>query len=258
MWAVFVLIALIVVPLAIWQIRDPRGVWQATQAWKYRHPEANEPSDDAHSLAQVGSVFALVVLLVVGIVLASTQGGGDDDADDSAATPSSEPSPTTTIDRRTPYFTTREIGPGSILGYDHPSTLTIRLVVFGAPRLSIDGSCKTRVGVYEHTNAVIVSVTRVEESDGYGTFHNRDCTDPDDLYVAKHSLNEPLGQRPVLTAAPIAADPVRHGLSVITAPPEPLVEYPRPGVRPRLEPVSIDPAWTPVPMLSGVDEVSQR
>ncbi|WP_336470697.1 DUF6199 family natural product biosynthesis protein [Mycolicibacterium peregrinum] len=34
----------------------PRGIWWATQSWKFRNPEANEPSDTAYGMTRVGGV----------------------------------------------------------------------------------------------------------------------------------------------------------------------------------------------------------
>ena len=32
------------VPMLLWGAIDPRGMWEATSAWQFRDPEANEPS----------------------------------------------------------------------------------------------------------------------------------------------------------------------------------------------------------------------
>ncbi|MEV0670691.1 DUF6199 family natural product biosynthesis protein [Mycobacterium sp. NPDC050441] len=35
----------------------PRRIWWATQSWKFRHPEANEPSDTAYGMTQAGGAL---------------------------------------------------------------------------------------------------------------------------------------------------------------------------------------------------------
>jgi hypothetical protein len=40
-----------IVTLLIWGAVSPRSQWQRLVAWRYRHPEANEPSDSAYMAA---------------------------------------------------------------------------------------------------------------------------------------------------------------------------------------------------------------
>lgn len=47
----------------------PRGIWWATQSWKFRNPEANEPSDVAYGMTRVGGVLLVIVALVLGGVV---------------------------------------------------------------------------------------------------------------------------------------------------------------------------------------------
>ncbi|TSD93098.1 hypothetical protein FOV72_20835 [Gordonia rubripertincta] len=255
MVAYWVIIGCVAVPLLLWQIFDPRGMWQATQAWKYRNPEANEPSDEAHGFTQAGAVFGVVVLIVAGLMLT-----GLDNADSSRTSASKSSSASSS--KRPPLYETkserREVGPGTIIGYDHPSELTLRLVVLNTRSLSIDGGCSSVTGVYEHSNAIVVSVTRWEDSDREGVYRHR-CTDefPGKPTVVRRSLKEPLGDRPILTAA-TTGDAKAHGLA--PGPeirPVPLKENPRPGVQQPLTWVSIDPAWVPVPLIAGVNSVSR-
>ncbi|MFV8242071.1 DUF6199 family natural product biosynthesis protein [Mycolicibacterium peregrinum] len=44
----------------------PRGIWWATQSWKFCHPEANEPSDTAYGMTRLGGVLLIVVALFLG------------------------------------------------------------------------------------------------------------------------------------------------------------------------------------------------
>ncbi|QGP90565.1 hypothetical protein GKZ92_22860 (plasmid) [Gordonia sp. 135] len=258
MVAYWVIIGCIAVPLLLWQIFNPRGMWEATQAWKYRNPEANEPSDEAHGVAQAGAIFGLVILIGGGLIL--TNLANDTASKPSASTSSSAASSSTK--RPPPYepkYQRREVGPGTIIGYDHPSELTLRLAVPGARTATILGGCSTVTGVYEHSNAIVISVTRWEESDSEGVYRYH-CNDKDTAVrprLVRRELKEPLGDRPILTAA-VIEDPKAHGL---TPGPEirpvPLKENPRPGVQQPLTWVQIDPTWVPVPLVTGMDTVRQ-
>ncbi|OBB33336.1 hypothetical protein A5792_09265 [Mycolicibacterium peregrinum] len=44
----------------------PKRIWWATQSWKFRNPEANEPSDAAYGLTRAGGVFVILLALFVG------------------------------------------------------------------------------------------------------------------------------------------------------------------------------------------------
>jgi len=35
----------VIIPMLLWSVIDPRGVWEVTSSWQFRDPEANEPSD---------------------------------------------------------------------------------------------------------------------------------------------------------------------------------------------------------------------
>ncbi|MED5812407.1 DUF6199 family natural product biosynthesis protein [Mycolicibacterium sp. 050232] len=49
----------------------PRGIWWATQSWKFRNPEANEPSDLSYGMTRASGVVLICVALVMGSVLIS-------------------------------------------------------------------------------------------------------------------------------------------------------------------------------------------
>ena len=40
-----ILFVLVIIPMLLWSVIDPRGVWEVTSSWQFRDPEANEPSD---------------------------------------------------------------------------------------------------------------------------------------------------------------------------------------------------------------------
>ncbi|MFV8308663.1 DUF6199 family natural product biosynthesis protein [Mycobacteroides chelonae] len=66
MGGLLLLLGLVVVPFLLWSILDPKSQWQALSSWKYRNPEANEPSETAYAMTRIGGVVGLVVLVVVG------------------------------------------------------------------------------------------------------------------------------------------------------------------------------------------------
>lgn len=47
-------------------VASPRRIWWATQSWKFRDPEANEPSDAAYGMTRAGGVFVILLALFVG------------------------------------------------------------------------------------------------------------------------------------------------------------------------------------------------
>ncbi|MGV0741584.1 DUF6199 family natural product biosynthesis protein [Mycolicibacterium sp. XJ870] len=47
----------------------PRGIWWATQSWKFRNPEANEPSELSYVMTRAGGVLLVVFALGFGGVL---------------------------------------------------------------------------------------------------------------------------------------------------------------------------------------------
>lgn len=47
----------------------PRGIWWATQSWRFRNPAANEPSDTAYGMTRVGGVLLILLALVLGGLL---------------------------------------------------------------------------------------------------------------------------------------------------------------------------------------------
>lgn len=62
---ILIIIPIILAPLVIWGIVNPQHQWRVTQAWRYRRPEMNEPSDAAYALMRVGNVILLVLMLVM-------------------------------------------------------------------------------------------------------------------------------------------------------------------------------------------------
>lgn len=65
------LILMMVVGVAVGALMAaaPKGIWWATTAWKFRDPEANEPSDAAYGLTRVAGVLLAIFALLFGGVL---------------------------------------------------------------------------------------------------------------------------------------------------------------------------------------------
>ena len=66
-----VVILLIVIPVGVYMILRPRKIWWATQAWKFRDPEANEPSDASYAFSRLGGVMMIVGGAVVALLVAT-------------------------------------------------------------------------------------------------------------------------------------------------------------------------------------------
>ena len=57
-----ILFVLVIIPMLLWSVIDPRGLWEVTSSWQFRNPEANEPSDSAFAVQRF---FAFISLLVI-------------------------------------------------------------------------------------------------------------------------------------------------------------------------------------------------
>ena len=75
------------VPMLLWGVIDPRGMWEATSAWQFRDPEANEPSDGAFAFQRLAAIVALLMMVggVFFVMSASHRNASDRATDD--ATP---------------------------------------------------------------------------------------------------------------------------------------------------------------------------
>ena len=60
-----IVVLLICVPLSFLMWFKPRELWRATESWKFRNPEANEPSDFAYRLGAIGTTAATALLAVL-------------------------------------------------------------------------------------------------------------------------------------------------------------------------------------------------
>ena len=65
-------------PFLLWNIIDPRGMWEKLSSWQFRDPEANEPSDAAFDVQRLISLISLSVLVVsaLGLFSVAHRGAG--------------------------------------------------------------------------------------------------------------------------------------------------------------------------------------
>lgn len=54
---------------------SPKSIWQATEAWKYKNPEANEPSETALELNRLGFAVGGMTMIGVGFAVNGVQYG---------------------------------------------------------------------------------------------------------------------------------------------------------------------------------------
>ncbi|MEZ5210656.1 DUF6199 family natural product biosynthesis protein [Gordonia sp. (in: high G+C Gram-positive bacteria)] len=249
----FILVLFIAVPLALWGIIDPKGAWRATESWKFKNPDANEPSEAAYAMSRIGGVFALVMLVIGGVMLYNV-------SRDASSRRADSTSPGTVPSYQSPEIRSlhKDLGAGTLVGYRYPSELTLEFVVLDSGRRSgfPAPSCDTGVSVYEHTNAIVVEVTRSahvttwsDEADVQPQLEHACDGVVEKPSTIRRQFDKPLGGRPILTAAPMV-DPATVGLAYAGRPAQPLEEVAKPGVKQPLRPVTIDPAWQPVPLLA--------
>ncbi|KAA0086435.1 hypothetical protein CIW52_00335 [Mycolicibacterium sp. P9-64] len=62
-----IVVLLIGVPLTALMWFKPRALWRATESWKFRDPEANEPSDFAYRLSAIGTAAGTALLTVMAL-----------------------------------------------------------------------------------------------------------------------------------------------------------------------------------------------
>ena len=58
-----ILFVLVIIPMLLWSVIDPRGVWEVTSSWQFRDPEANEPSDGAFAFQRLAAIVALLMMV---------------------------------------------------------------------------------------------------------------------------------------------------------------------------------------------------
>jgi hypothetical protein len=57
------------IAFALWTVIAPRQQWQVLNAWRYRDPDANEPSDLSYNLGRAAGVGTILLVLVLGFIV---------------------------------------------------------------------------------------------------------------------------------------------------------------------------------------------
>ncbi|MBU2666049.1 hypothetical protein KOI35_21275 [Actinoplanes bogorensis] len=70
----------VLIAFALWTVIAPRQQWQVLNAWRYRDPEANEPSDLSYNLGRAAGVGTIVLVLIFGFVLIRDHNSPERDA----------------------------------------------------------------------------------------------------------------------------------------------------------------------------------
>ena len=63
--ALGIIVLLIGIPFGLLMLFKPREVWRATEGWKFRNPDANEPSREAYLLSGVGVIAGTLLIAVL-------------------------------------------------------------------------------------------------------------------------------------------------------------------------------------------------
>jgi ABC-type phosphate transport system permease subunit len=70
-FALFLILCLVALPLALWTVLDPRSAWRITTSWQFRHPKANEPSEAGYLVQRLAGAVTLVLTIVLIVMLVS-------------------------------------------------------------------------------------------------------------------------------------------------------------------------------------------
>lgn len=70
---VAILCLVIGIPLGLFMLLRPRKIWWATESWKYKNPEANEPSEAAYGMQALGGLFVIVAAVILAGLAWSTE-----------------------------------------------------------------------------------------------------------------------------------------------------------------------------------------
>lgn len=84
------------IALLLWGVISPRSQWKTLYAWRYRNPDANEPSDTLYELNRLGNIVG--VGLLVWMAISAIHPFRDDDARPTATATTRAPQATTSLD----------------------------------------------------------------------------------------------------------------------------------------------------------------
>ncbi|WP_250007909.1 DUF6199 family natural product biosynthesis protein [Actinoplanes sp. M2I2] len=72
----------LLIALALWTVIAPRQQWRVLNAWRYRDPGANEPSDLSYNLGRAAGAVTIMLVIVLGAVLIRAESSPEADARD--------------------------------------------------------------------------------------------------------------------------------------------------------------------------------
>lgn len=82
---VFIYILLVIAAgMCLWGIISPMGMWRTTAAWRYADPEAHRPSNSQNVATRVGSVVALICIVIAFPLLSSLSSASEEQQEEEA------------------------------------------------------------------------------------------------------------------------------------------------------------------------------
>lgn len=70
---VAILCLVIGIPIGLYLLLRPRKIWWALESWKYKNPEANEPSEAGYAMQALGGVGVIAAAIIFAILAWSTE-----------------------------------------------------------------------------------------------------------------------------------------------------------------------------------------
>lgn len=195
-------VSLILIPLGIWGIVNPRSQWKVLSAWQYRNPDANQPSEAAYAVTRIGSLIFLGAWVWVVLVMLAVVGG--DDTSQTSSTPSDPPSRSMSVPSPSLPMSV-DLGPLPVAGYalnpDNPESLRVVLKVAPQPLWWCQPTAKV---VAENAKQVEIAAM-MEGTPIEGSPPSCDGARPTpELDAVWLRLKLPLGKRVVVTRGPYA------------------------------------------------------
>ncbi|WP_049747885.1 DUF6199 family natural product biosynthesis protein [Mycolicibacterium goodii] len=71
--AVAILVLIVGIPGGLFILLRPRKLWWATESWKYRNPEANEPSDASYAMTSLSGLFVIGASILLAVLAWSAE-----------------------------------------------------------------------------------------------------------------------------------------------------------------------------------------
>ncbi|MHC9291457.1 DUF6199 family natural product biosynthesis protein [Mycobacterium sp. LTG2003] len=68
-----ILCLVIGIPIGLYLLLRPRKIWWALESWKYKNPEANEPSEAGYAMQALGGVGVIAAAIIFAVLAWSTE-----------------------------------------------------------------------------------------------------------------------------------------------------------------------------------------